>query len=92
MGGHGFGRWRLDRLTYPIPRQVGDEAQGMKPRADVSSMRIVLEWLGIVEPDRSRKEPVALPAWAPVVVPIAGALIAGAALACLTMLLRVLTS
>ncbi len=26
---------------------------------------MVLEWLGLVEPDRSRREPVALPRWAP---------------------------
>ncbi len=26
---------------------------------------MVLEWLGIVEPDRSRREPIALPRWAP---------------------------
>jgi hypothetical protein len=28
-------------------------------------LRVVLEWLGLVEPDRSRREPVALPRWAP---------------------------
>jgi hypothetical protein len=26
---------------------------------------VVLEWLGLIEPDRSRREPVALPSWAP---------------------------
>jgi hypothetical protein len=31
-------------------------------------LRVVLEWLGLVEPDRSRREPVALPRWAPGVV------------------------
>jgi hypothetical protein len=31
-------------------------------------LRVVLEWLGVVEPDRSRREPVALPGWAPGVV------------------------
>jgi hypothetical protein len=36
--------------------------------SDASRMRIVLEWLGIVEPQRGRREPVALPAWAPLVV------------------------
>lgn len=25
----------------------------------------MLEWLGLVEPDRSRREPIALPRWAP---------------------------
>ena len=31
-------------------------------------MRIVLEWLGLVRPDPARKEPVAVPAYAPYVV------------------------
>jgi hypothetical protein len=31
-------------------------------------LRIVLEWLGLVEPDRSRREPIALPTWTPWVV------------------------
>jgi hypothetical protein len=38
-------------------------------------MRMVLEWLGMVGPDRSRKEPVAVPAWAPYLV--AGVLAGG---------------
>ena len=62
----------------------------MKPRADVSSMRVVLEWLGIVEPDRSRKEPVALPAWAPVVIPIVGAILAGIVFLAALLALRAL--
>jgi hypothetical protein len=33
--------------------------------------RVVLEWLGFVEPDRSRREPIALPRWAPWVVAFA---------------------
>ena len=28
-------------------------------------LRVVLEWLGFVEPDRSRRHPIALPRWAP---------------------------
>ena len=39
-------------------------------------MRIVLEWLGIVGPDRSRREPVAVPSWAPVAVATTVALLA----------------
>jgi hypothetical protein len=35
------------------------------PHRDV---RLVLEWLGLIEPDRSRREPIALPRWAPWVV------------------------
>ena len=31
-------------------------------------MRIVLEWLGLLEPPRARREPVALPTWAPIAV------------------------
>ncbi|MGH2680428.1 MAG: hypothetical protein ACRDG8_08095 [Actinomycetota bacterium] len=31
-------------------------------------LRVVLEWLGLVEPERSRREPIALPSWAPWVV------------------------
>jgi hypothetical protein len=31
-------------------------------------MRFVLEWLGLVRPDPARKEPVAVPAWAPYAV------------------------
>jgi hypothetical protein len=31
-------------------------------------VRVVLEWLGLIEPDRSRREPAALPGWAPWVV------------------------
>lgn len=33
-------------------------------------MRIVLEWLGLVEPTRGRREPVALPTWAPLAVAV----------------------
>lgn len=39
-------------------------------------LRVILEWLGFVEPDRSRREPIALPSWAPWVVT---ALLVGAA-------------
>jgi hypothetical protein len=31
-------------------------------------LRVVLEWLGLIEPDRGRREPAALPSWAPWVV------------------------
>lgn len=50
-------------------------------------LRAVLEWLGLVEPDRSRREPIAVPRWAPyaiaailVAVAAFGALAIGAAL------------
>jgi hypothetical protein len=33
-------------------------------------LRVVLEWLGLVEPDRSRREPIALPGWVPWAVPL----------------------
>lgn len=38
----------------------------------------MLEWLGLIEPERSRREPVALPRWAPWGVALA--LVAAAAL------------
>jgi hypothetical protein len=45
-------------------------------------LRVVLEWLGLVEPERSR-EPVALPRWAPVVVALA--MVGAAALGALVL-------
>lgn len=39
-------------------------------------LRVVLEWLGLIEPDRARHEPAALPSWAPWVVTL---LLVGAA-------------
>jgi hypothetical protein len=39
-------------------------------------LRVVLEWLGLMEPERPRREPVALPRWAPVMV---GLVMVGAA-------------
>jgi hypothetical protein len=41
-----------------------------RPAADALPMRSLLEFLGLVEPDSSRREPVALPAWARRLVPI----------------------
>jgi hypothetical protein len=41
-------------------------------------LKAVLEWLGLVEPDRSRREPIAVPRWAPYAV--AALLVAVAAL------------
>ena len=41
-------------------------------------LRVVLEWLGLIEPDRSRREPIALPSWAPWAV--TGVLVSAAAL------------
>lgn len=48
----------MDRLRFKARPQ----------HADASSMRIVLEWLGLMEPLRGRREPVALPAWTPLAV------------------------
>ena len=44
-------------------------------------LRLVLEWLGLIEPDRPRREPIALPRWAPMVVALL--LLAAAALGAL---------
>lgn len=53
-------------------------------------MRVVLEWLGLVEPDRSRREPVAVPGWAPLAVATGAALLATVAAFIGWSLLRVL--
>jgi hypothetical protein len=53
-------------------------------------MRVVLEWLGLVEPDRSRKEPVAVPGWAPVAVATTVALLAAVVAFAASVLLRAL--
>jgi hypothetical protein len=39
-------------------------------------LRAILEWLGFVEPDRSRREPIALPRWAPWAVAATGVALA----------------
>jgi hypothetical protein len=53
-------------------------------------MRIVLEWLGLVDPDGSRKEPVAVPSWAPLAVATGVALMAGIAALAAWLVLRAL--
>jgi hypothetical protein len=64
--------------AIPLERQPLKEGgcsseTGGVPHRD---LRVVLEWLGFVEPDRSRREPIALPSWAPWVVTL---LLVGAA-------------
>jgi hypothetical protein len=53
-------------------------------------MRIVLEWLGLVDPDGSRKEPVAVPSWAPLAVAAGVALLAGVVALAAWLVLRAL--
>lgn len=50
-------------------------------------LRVVLEWLGLVQPERSRREPVALPRWAPWIVTLAAVAVAAVAAAVLAGLL-----
>lgn len=50
---------------------------------------MVLEWLGLVEPERSRREPVALPRWAPWAVALAAVTAAALGAAVLAALLTV---
>ncbi|HEX6400272.1 MAG TPA: hypothetical protein VF108_07375 [Actinomycetota bacterium] len=50
-------------------------------------LRVVLEWLGLVQPERSRREPVALPRWAPWIVTLAAVTVAAVAAAVLAGLL-----
>jgi hypothetical protein len=59
-----------------MPRSVSAHRRERQPLKDAGpstetgrmphgELRVVLEWLGLVEPDRSRREPIALPRWAP---------------------------
>jgi hypothetical protein len=59
----------------PLKESRSSSEIGRMPHRD---LRVVLEWLGFVEPDRSRREPIALPSWAPWVVTFS--LVAAAAL------------
>ena len=54
---------RRERQPLKVPGSSTET--GRMPHRE---LRVVLEWLGLVEPDRSRREPVALPRWAPWVV------------------------
>jgi hypothetical protein len=55
----------IDRKRQPLKEARGSSETGGVPHRD---LRVVLEWLGFVEPDRSRRVPIALPSWAPWVV------------------------
>lgn len=48
---------------------------------------MVLEWLGLVEPERSRREPVAVPGWAPYAVAVTLVVVAAAGAVVLRVLL-----
>jgi hypothetical protein len=50
-------------------------------------LRLVLEWLGLVEPERSRREPVAVPRWAPYAVAVTLVVVAAAGAMALRVLL-----
>jgi hypothetical protein len=55
----------IRRKRQPLKKGRCSSETGGVPHRD---FRVVLEWLGFVEPDRSRREPIALPRWAPWVV------------------------
>ncbi len=50
------------RERQPLKEARAQAETGRMPHGE---LRVVLEWLGLVEPDRSRREPIALPRWAP---------------------------
>jgi len=50
------------RERQPLKEGHPSTETGRMPQRE---LRVVLEWLGLVEPDRSRREPIALPRWAP---------------------------
>ena len=49
---------------------AANEGQAAPTGADASLMRTLLEFLGIVEPPRGRREPVALPPWSRRLLPV----------------------
>ena len=51
------------------PESPSDPPSGREARRRASGMRALLEFLGIVAPDRTRREPVVLPTWARWAVP-----------------------
>jgi hypothetical protein len=53
-------------------------------------MRTVLAWLGLIDLDRDRREPVAVPAWAPYAAAGAVALGTGLLASFLSVLLRMI--
>jgi hypothetical protein len=63
----------IRRKRQPLKEGLCSSETGGVPHRE---FRVVLEWLGFVEPDRSRREPIALPSWAPWVVTL---LLVGAA-------------
>ena len=66
------GRPELVMATaVPSPGWVSREwATGRAGELRWTGMRAVLELLGVIRPDPSRREPVALPAWARRIVPL----------------------
>ena len=56
----------MDRLSDEVARISCSTSDPPEPTHVV--MRLVLEWLGFMRPDPARKEPVAVPAWAPYAV------------------------
>jgi len=65
----------IRRKRQPLKEGRSSPETGGVPHRD---LRVVLEWLGFVEPDRARREPIALPSWAPWVVTLS--LVAASAL------------
>lgn len=64
-------------LQFPFGRSMPSCMRQARGSKRTSGVRLIFEWLGLAEPEPGRKEPVALPAWAPAVVAPVGALLAG---------------
>lgn len=77
----------IPRWRQPLKAEHASPETGDVPHRD---LRVVLEWLRIVEPDRSRREPIALPRWAPWAVTFGLVAVAAIGAVVLTALLRVL--
>jgi hypothetical protein len=74
------------------PQANPSTSVGESPMSMAMRVRVVMEWLGLLQPDPSRREPAAVPAWAPYVIAASVALATGAIALITTLILRALAS
>lgn len=78
-------------LQFPFGEPMPPSMRRARGAKRTGGVRLIFEWLGLAAPERGRKEPVALPTWAPVAVATVGALLTGLLGALLTLAARVLS-
>ncbi len=78
-------------LQFPFGRSMPSGMTQARGSKGTSGVRLIFEWLGLAEPEPGRREPVALPAWAPAAIAAAGAVLVGLVGGLLTLAVRVLS-